>query len=493
MFDPPKGPTGQSVSRGLFSTGMAQAIRIVLQMVSVIVLSRLLSPDDFGLVAMTTPIIVFMGFFQNLGLTQATVQRERIGHDEVNFLFWINIAASVAVALIVILISPLAAAFYAEPRIGPLIAAMALPVLLTGASAQHLALLNRRMMFDRLAIIETLAGVANLVVAIVWAWLSPTYWALWGASAATAVVMLICSITSNPWRPTRPGFASDGLQMVVFGADLTGFSLSNFFARNFDNVLIGRVWGGVELGYYERAYKLLLFPLQQITNPLSRVMVPTLSRMQAEPARYRVAYLRVIRLVLFLVLPGVAMGIASADILVPFLLGEQWRPSAAMFAALGFAGLVQPLNNPAGWLFISQGRSREFLYLGIATASLAVAAFSIGIFWGAVGVAVAYAISEYLKTPVLWWYVGRQGPIGARDILTECWPFVFGAHLAVGILWLMHQHLPASPAHHLIAATLMAYITVACVAALTASGKQAFRELALIFAAGLRRLPLPAK
>lgn len=488
LFDPPDGSMKASVGRGMMATGGAQAIKLGLQVISVIVLSRLLTPDDFGLVAMAAPVIAFLGMFQNLGLTQATVQRPKIGHDEVNFLFWVNLLASFVVAAALIAIAPVAASFYNEPRVGPLIAAMALPALIMGSGAQHSALLNRRMEFGRLALIEVISGIATLATAVIWAWLAPSYWALWGATVIGALISIIMVWSSSPWRPSRPGQVGEGWSMVGFGAELTGFNFANFFARNLDNILIGRFWGGVQLGFYERAYKLLLFPLSQITNPLSRVMVPTLSRMTSEPARYRRAYIRVMQLVLFATLPGVATAIAMADILIPFLLGEQWTQSATIFSALGFAGLVQPLNNPAGWLFVSQGRSREFLYWGIITAVFAVTAFSIGVFWGAVGVALAYAISEYVKTPILWWYLGRRGPIRASDVIRAAWPFILGAHLVVPVLWFIMPYLPQSTLAALVFGILFSYATVASLASFTNSGRSALSEIGGILRNAVRRI-----
>lgn len=488
MFDPVAGPMKASVGRGMMATGGAQAVKLGLQFVSVIMLSRLLVPDDFGLVAMAAPVLAFMGMFQNLGLTQATVQRPKITHDEVNFLFWINVLASVAVAAAVVLIAPIAAQFYDEPRVGPLIAAMALPVVLMGSGAQHSALMNRRMEFGRLAIIEVSSGIATLTTAIIWASLSPSYWALWGGSVIGALVTITMTWSSSPWRPSRPRRAEDGWSMVGFGANLTGFNFANFFARNLDNVLIGRVWGKQELGLYERAYKLLLFPLSQITNPLSRVMVPTLSRMTDEPHRYRHAYLRVIRLVLLATLPGVALSIAMADTLIPFLLGSQWAQSATIFAWLGFAGLVQPLNNPSGWLFVSQGRTREFLYWGLFSSVLSMAAFAIGISWGAAGVAIAYASSEYIKTPFLWWYIGRKGPIKASDILHATYPFLLSTHIVVLMLWAINDLMPQSPLLALALGTIASYSLVASLVAITSPGRETLREAGQMLFETLKKL-----
>ncbi|MBU1575074.1 MAG: lipopolysaccharide biosynthesis protein [Alphaproteobacteria bacterium] len=476
-----------SVGRGMMATGSAQALKLALQFVSVVVLSRLLAPEDFGLVAMSAPVLAFMGLFQNLGLTQATVQRPKITHAEVNFLFWVNILATVLVAAAVVAVAPLAAQFYEEPRVGPLIAAMALPVLLMGSGAQHSALLNRRMQFGRLALIEVASGTATLATAILWATWSPSYWSLWGGSVAGAIVTIVMTWVSSPWRPSWPGRAGDGWAMVGFGANLTGFNLANFFARNLDNVLIGRVSGKIELGLYERAYKLLLFPLAQITQPLSRVMVPTLSRMTEEPSRYRHAYFRVIRLVLFICLPGVALSIAMADILIPLFLGAQWAQSATIFAFLGFAGLIQPLNNPSGWLFVSQGRSRDFLYWGLASSAFSILAFSIGIFWGAVGVALSYAISEYIKTPFLWWYIGRRGPVSAIDMFWESWPFLFSAHLIVPALWVIAPFLPQRPVFSLLIGTVFSYAAMAALTLFSAAGRRTLREIGQMLTKNFRR------
>ncbi len=475
-----------SVGRGVLATGGAQAIKLGLQILSVVLLSRLLLPEDFGVVAMAGPVLAFLTMFQSLGLTQATVQRPQFGNAEMNFLFWINIAASTVVALLLVALAPLAATFYNEPRVAHVVAAMALPVLATGLGAQHSALMNRRMEFGRLAVIEVLSGVATLVTALIWALISPSYWALWGSTLAGALVGAALVWLWVPWRPGRPRTAPDSWSMIGFGAGLTGFNFANFFARNLDQILIGRFAGGVQLGLYERAYKLLLFPLSQITNPLAKVMVPTLSRMVDEPDRYRSAYIRVVRIMLLVALPGVAWAVALSDQLVPFLLGPNFAESARIFAALGFAGLVQPMNNPTGWLFVSQGRGKEFMIWGLITAGFAIAAFGIGIFWGAIGIALAYAAQEYIKTPLLWWYVGRHGPVGARDLASSGLPFVLAGFVALAGVWLTRPLLPAGLLG-LILGLVLAYALAVLAAMIFPQGRALAQDLRSMITA--RRKP----
>ncbi len=475
-FDPPAGSLRASVGRGAVVTAASQAVMVATQMASVIVLSRLLAPEEFGLVAMCAPVLALIGMLQDFGLVQATVQKPGLRHEEVNFLFWINVALSVTLGVLLFLISPLVAAFYHEPRIGPLIAAMALIVAMNGFGAQHAALLNRKMEYGRIALINVAGAGTSLAVAIVWALVQPSYWALFGGQLAGTLLPTGLMWVASRWRPGLPRGAEGGRALIGFGAGITGFNFANFFARNLDNVLIGRVWGGAQLGLYDRAYKLLLMPLNQVANPLSRVMIPALSRMLDEPGRYRSAYLRVLALSLLLVLPGVATATALAQTLIPLALGEQWAGSAPIFMALGFAGLLQPLNNPAGWLFISQGRSTEFMVWGFATAGFAVAAFVLGLPYGALGVAVAYSVSEYLKTPVLWLYVGRRGAVGPADVARACGPIVLAAHAALGMLWLLRPWLAEGRIESLLQGTLFCYLATILMILPFPQGRAVLRE-----------------
>jgi PST family polysaccharide transporter len=412
----------------------------------------------------------------------------------VNYLFWINVAVSAILACVLAGAAPLVAAFYGEPRVAGLVAAFGLQIMAYGLGAQHLALLTRRMQLTRLAANHVASAIAGLAVSIAWTFIDRSYWALFAGTLTGAVLPTLCYWASSRWRPGMPRKVAGIGELINFGAGITGFNFANFFARNLDNVLIGKVWGEAQLGLYDRAYKLLLFPLSQITNPLSKVMVPALSRLKDEPDRYRSAYLRVMPLILLVALPGVAFATVMADTLIPFVLGEQWRASAPIFLALGFAGLLQPLNNPAGWLFVSQGRSGDFMRWGIVTAATSVIAFAAGLPYGAFGVAVAYAISEYLRTPFLWLYVGRSGPLRASHVLHAAAPFVLGAHLALALVWLAKPMLPAQPVVALAGAAALSYAVTIIVALGFGAGRETLKEaLRLMPARRLSPAPSEAK
>jgi polysaccharide transporter, PST family len=491
IFDPPDGTLRSNVGRGALHTALSQVVLLATQIGSVVVLSRLLSPSDFGLLAMCTPIIALIGMMQDFGLLQATVQRPGIRHEEVSFLFWINILASFTLATLLFLSAPLVAMFYADPRVGPLIAAMSLIVLTSGAAAQHGAILHRQMRFGRVAAISATGAVTAFIVAALWAMVRPDYWALYAGMVAGTAVPTLLTWYSAGWLPGRPRLVPEGRALLGFGAGVTGFNLSNFVANNADNVLIGRSWGGVELGLYDRAYKLLLFPLNQISNPLSRVMIPGLSRLAEEPYRYRSAYLRVQQLVLLVSLPGVAAAIAMADILIPFALGSQWHESAPIFQALGFAGLLQMLNNPASWLFISQGRTNDYVLWGAVMAVISVAAFVIGVPYGALGVAIALSVAQYVKTPILWLWLCRKGPVTLRDIVGSAGPLLLAGHLTVVVVYVARPWLLGPLVIELLIGVALAYLVTAILIAPFAAGRATLREAWALVIPFLRRKTRP--
>lgn len=165
-FDPSISLMSRTVARGASFTGAAQVIKLGCQITSVIILSRLLQPRDFGIVAMVAPVVAFVGLFQDMGLTQATVQRPQLTHELVNSLFWITMAVGAVLAMVMIAASPLIADFYLEPAVGPLIAAMSIPLLLMAVGAQHHAIITRKMQMGKLAALESSAAVAGLLAAI---------------------------------------------------------------------------------------------------------------------------------------------------------------------------------------------------------------------------------------------------------------------------------------------------------------------------------------
>ncbi|WP_422073719.1 lipopolysaccharide biosynthesis protein [Tranquillimonas rosea] len=472
-----QGSYGGTVVRGSFHTALSQLVTVGCQIGSVIILSRLLEASDFGLVAMIGPVIAFLSMFKEMGLLQAVIQKKSLTYGQLNALFWINIAVSLAMTVLLIATAPLVAAFYNEPELTWLLRVMSLNMFLSALGAQHFALLNRRMMFGRIAVNAGAVAISTLVVSLLWALVSPSAWALVAGTIAGSIVGTVTVWAWVPWRPDRPRMAAGTGDLVGFGAGVTGFKMANFFSRNLDNILIGRVWGGTALGYYDRAYKLLLFPLNRVAQPLSRVMVPVLSRMQDEPERYARAFFRVFGLMQLGILPGVAALTAMSDTAVPFLLGEKWADSAPIFAALGLAGLAQPLANPTGWLFISQGRTTEMAWWGLVSAAVTCFAFVVGVQFGVVELAIAYAIVSHLKLIPLWMLICRKGPVDARAIGRHIVPAFVAGVTAFGVLWVVEASLPGPSLVRLLCGAALSYAVFMAVFAVSGYGRQVAAEV----------------
>ena len=456
---------GGRSARGGIVTLAAQVCKFALSTTTAIVLARLLAPEDYGLIGMVAIFVGFLGMFQYLGLPTATVKWSELSHPQVSTLFWVNIGLSATIVLLIMAGAPLVAWFYKEPRLVGITAGYAVTILVTGLSIQHEALLMRQMRFGVVAAIEIAAMATGLGAAIIAAWYGAGYWALVLNQLVLAVVTVAGAWTACRWRPGLPVRGSGVRSMLSYGGNLTGYSLMSFFARNVDNALIGKFWGAYQLGIYSRAYQMLLMPMAQINNPLVAVAVPALSRLSDSPARYRAAFLKILEKIAMVTMPGVIFMIANSDWLVLFLLGPQWRGAARIFMLLGLAAFIQPTARAVLWLFTTQGRAREMFHWGVMSAVIAIVSIVAGLPWGAAGVAASYAATDLLiTTPLLFWYVGRRGPVRGGDFYRTIAPAIAASLCSLAALLFIRPWLEGWS--HLIARLSVAFVVTIAVSLL---------------------------
>jgi O-antigen/teichoic acid export membrane protein len=383
--------------RGGTVTMIAQLVKFSLNLGSNVLLARLLTPQDYGLIGMVTAVTGFVTLFKDLGLSMATVQQEEINHEQVSNLFWVNVTLGVVTGLITIGIAPGIASFYQEPRLIWITIALASGFIMGSLGVQHSALLNRQMQFKTLVINDILSMSIGVVAAIVAAFYGLSYWALVIMPLTTAVTSTIGVWLACSWRPGLPLRRSGTRTMLAFGSNLTGFSIVNYFARNLDNVLIGRVWGAQQLGLYAKAYQLLLMPISQINAPIAAVAVPSLSRLQKDPEKFRHHYLKALSVIAFLTMPIITLMIVTSEEIIELTLGSQWREAATIFRLLAISAIVQPICNTTGWLYISTGKTNQMFKWGLFASPFIVLSFFIGLPYGAKGVAFSYAIAMILQ------------------------------------------------------------------------------------------------
>ena len=431
MSTSPPGMRGKALAGASF-LGAGQALKIGLTFCSTIILARLLTPEDFGLIAMTATVTGFLMMFQNVGLDQAIIQARRVEPDHLDALFWTGAIFSALVALAIAAAAPFAAQFYGDERIRKLMFASSMLVVLGSFNLVQFSLLNREMRFGALSLIDIAANILSFIVAISAAFVLRSYWAIWLGNLAAVLLNVIAAFSLVRWLPRRgPSLHGVG-ELWKFARGLAGFNIVNFIARNLDNVLIGRFSGAVELGIYDRAYRLMLFPLQNFNAPLSRVMLPMLARLADEPARYRRAYLLALQLIQMATVPGIAVAGAASGDLIPLLLGAKWRSAAAIFYWLSLSAILQSVFNTTGWLFISSHRTGALFRWGLFSCAVTAVGFAIGVHWGGVGVAVAYLCCNLGFLPVLTVWATRGTPVNARDLIVAMAP----SFTAAGATWL---------------------------------------------------------
>ena len=417
--------------RGGAVTFLSQGATIGIQLASTVVLARLLSPSDYGLIAMVTSITAFAGLFRDLGLSSAAIQTKNLTRAQQSNLFWLNVTMGTMLTAIVGIASPLVAWFYGQPELLPVTLTLSIGFLISSIGSQHSALLVRNMQLVRQAVAGISGALVSLGITICLAINDWAYWSLvWGGLAGmTTTTFLLVSL--SPFRVGLPSRGTGIREMLNLGANVTAFDFVNYFHRNLDNLLIGKSCGITALGSYSRAYSLLMLPINSIRSPINTVGFPALSRLQDRPQDFRHYYLQIARLVALASMPFTAFLFVTAKPVIEIALGAQWTGIAPIFAILSTVGFMQPTITLWGMVVLSRGMGRRYLHLGIFNTICSAMGFLAGLPWGPEGVAAGYATVTYLTAyPILRWaFLGT--PLSFSDFIEAISRPFFGSISAV--------------------------------------------------------------
>jgi PST family polysaccharide transporter len=472
----------ESVRGGALSFA-AQGATALVGLASTAVLARLLSPDDYGLLAMVVAVTSFAALFRDLGLSSAAVQQRSLTGAQQSNLFWVNVAVGGALTLAVASAAPLVSRFYGRPELLWVTVALSTSFLIGGVATQSGALLVRDMRFGRHAAATVCGALVTFTVALGLASRGLGYWSLvWGqlaGGAATSALLLALS----SFRPGRPRRETGLRRMLAFGASVTAFDVVNYVHRNLDNLLIGRYWGAAPLGIYSRAYALLMFPILNVRGPINAVAFPVLSRLQHDPAAFRAYYLRVTSVLASISMPLTAYLYAASEPVVELVLGGRWLGVVPVFSWLAVAGFVQPTSGFSGSLMLSLGRARAYLARGLFNTAVVGAGFVAGLPWGPTGVAASYAVTAYLVLyPSLRWSY-RDSPVSVRDFVRACaFPAAASVAAAAVAIAVRPRLAHLGPVLQLGSLAMVFAAVISCAAALTAAGRAQVAFLARVAA-----------
>lgn len=397
--DPENPDIGRHASRGATFTVGAQLVRLVIQLAGIVVLARLLSPADYGYLTMVVAIIGVAELFRDFGLSFAAIQAKTLTHQQQSNLFFINTGIGALASVVTACLAPLIAELYGEPQLVPIVLALSVTFLINGVTTQFRAKAARDLKLAALAVTETIAPLMGLVIAIGIAVAQGGYWSLVAQQIVTALATLAGSIVIAKWWPSRYRRGAGVRSLLGFGGSVFTSQVITYVSRNVDSVIVGAFFGPNQLGIYNRAFQLLLLPLNQLNAPANRVAMPVLSRLQDDPRRFRDFLLTGQTLLLHLIMVTFAVAWLVADPLVPLLLGDQWTGVIDIFRILAIAGCFQAAGFATYWCFLALGLSKRLLFWSLTTRPFMIAAIAFGAAVGGVeGVAWAYTIA----TAVLW-------------------------------------------------------------------------------------------
>ena len=406
---------GASASRGAAVTIGGQVVRIVVQLTGIMILARLLTPEDYGLLAMVTAIIGVGELVRDFGLSSAAIQAKRLSQGQKSNLFWLNTSIGGALTLITIGASWLIAALYGDDRLQAITAALSITFLLNGLSTQFRADLSRKLKFGRLVTIETVAQVIALALGIGFAFAGAGYWALVVQQVSQTLAAIVLLVILTGWLPGWISRTAPMRALLGYGVNMFGTQLLAYASRNVDSIVIGARFGAADLGLYNRAFQLMMLPLLQLNAPSTRVALPVLSRLQDNREKYA-AFITFGQSALLTVVGAVlALLGAQAESVIRIMLGEQWLEAVPIFRILLVAGFFQAASYATYWVFLSKGLMRENLNYALLTRPLMIVAILVGSIWGMYGVAIAYSASIAIMWPMglLWVRRSSDAPVGA--------------------------------------------------------------------------------
>jgi len=434
---------GKKILSGLGWSGLSLITRESMRIIIFIILARLLSPKEFGLLGMVTVLTYFANIFVDMGFGAAIIQRNNIKENHLNAVFWANLIIGIALTIIFIIISSFIASFYKAPILKNITIVLGINFIFMSLFVVQNAILRKNLQFKEIAIIENIGIFISGIIAISLALLKMGIWSLVAQAIVPTAVIAFLMWYVSPWRPSYSFKWKALKELFSYSFNLLGFSVIDYFTRNSDSFLIGKFVGASELGLYSRAQGLMILPLRQSSSIFTRVMFPIFSIIKDDPEKVKIIYLRLVKGITLIIFPLMIGLLVVADNFVIAVFGKKWVGLIPLVKLFAIAGLWQSINITLEWLYTSQGRTDFLFRWGIISALVRLFAFIIGLRWGYIGVAWSYVITTCI---VLWypsWIIpGRLINLSFKELIKSVSSPLLCA-LSMGIIvWYISAFLP---------------------------------------------------
>jgi len=366
---------------------------ICVTFLSVIILSRLLPPEDFGLVAMVGVLLALGEQLRDFGVSTSALRSPTLTRAQASNLFWVAVAFSATATLALVLCAPIVADIYNEPRLGQITPALAVTLLLSGMQAQFQVQLARNHQYAALAYVNLVANIAGVSVAIVGALSGWSYWALVAQTITFSLVGLLLRVYAAKWRPLLYRRRVGTKKFLQDGINYTASSLANYASRNADVLMLGLRSEAADVGLYSRANQFVSLVSSMVAS-LTNVAVPVLNADRQRGDDFTASATRIQSMVgipLALVLAGLAV---CADTFIPIALGPGWEGSVLILKVLCLSGLGYGLFYVNYWVFLVALSSRTMLAYSVVGQASAVGLVVLGSFHSPLGTAAGVAAGQ---------------------------------------------------------------------------------------------------
>jgi len=419
--------------RGAAASVSASGLGLSVQVVGTVVLARLLTPADFGVVAMVTTFSLLVTSFGLNGFTEAVIQFEEIDHYTASNLFWLNSGAGLILAIAFAAAGSLLARFFGNPLVAQVAKGVSVGIFIGALSVVHLALLKRAMRFAATSANDVVGRIVYTVVPILLALRGLGYWALVAGIVAQSFGMTMGSWWLCRWVPSLPRRTGRTGAMVRFAAKVYAQFSVGYSTLNIDNLLVGWRFNAVALGFYKKAFDLFALTASQLTAPLNNVALAALSRLNQDHVRFRRYLANSLAMIAF---AGMAMSgdltLVGKDV-VRLVLGPKWSEAGRIFELFGPGIGVMLLSWPVGWIHLSIGKPGRWLRWNLFQLAVTASLFLLALRWGPKGVAAAWSISFWTLLVPGFWYAGHPVGFGVSDLIAAIWRYAAAA-LAAGLV-----------------------------------------------------------
>ena len=378
---------------GVFYTALDKYSGILVSLVVAGVLARLISPDDFGVMAVATVIIAFFNLFTDVGLSPAIIQHKSLTKENLSGLFSFTVWTGIGLAFLFTVASWPIAAYYNREILRILCQLLAINLFFASATIVPNALFYRNKEFKFIALRSFVIQIATGIAAVIAALCGAGLYALIIGPILSGILIFVVSIHHYPQR-LKFTLGLDVLRQIFsYSAYQFLFNIINYFSRNLDKLLIGKYMGMSPLGYYEKSYRLMMLPLQNITQVITPVMHPIFSDYQNDLERLASGYERIVRFLAFIGLPLSVLLYFTASEVTLIIFGDQWIPSIPIFQILTLSVGIQIILSSSGSIFQAAGDTKSLFVCGLFSSALNVTGILLGIFWIGTLEAVASCIT----------------------------------------------------------------------------------------------------